>query len=822
MTDPTPTATAAPRPVVFLPAHTLADLPTWLDDHETDDLLAAWTAAWHPRLVAAAGMPGWASVDLQPPAGPLLGIVPRTWDDRFAAQFDAAAAAESRFVRGVTGRHEIAAAALAAVGAPAAAPADRWTDDFQALGLAVLLAEQLARRMRTEADVSATGLPDMLAVAARAAVEGRDDDARAGLADCFRCLEASRSRYYPVDSWIVDLVLVAASTSAERLREELAAPVPLGIVAEPAALANRDADLARRIEAGGVTVCGGPLGERPLDACTPEELLAAFTAGAAAWERVAGRRPVVFARRTGGGSAILPQLLSGLGYTGAVWGTFDGARLPDPGSGRILWEGTGDAVIEALSRPPLDARSAAAVLGLPERIGDALDHDHVAAITFAHHAGTACEWHALVRRIGSWSGLLGTFVTPEELFQKTAGAGLRAAFGPDAFPPTPPPAAAGGDPLGAAVAAAAAAAGPIVARAAALGPLVALAATPAEPGAGPSPAGGFGRTLAGWWSGGRRRDDELVLESAAIRVQVHPDTGGILSLRRPGAGPNRLSQQLAPYQDGAHGRMVAERIDRAATASGAAGIVSRGRLVDAAGRDVGTFVQGLALVPGRPLVAVDVEVRMNGDAGGPLAEDHVACRFAWHENEDVELRRSVHAQAVVTERTRFTAPHFVEVVPAARRGAADEPVAILCGGLPWHVRSNTHVLDTILAGPVGVATRRLAVGVGVERPWDAALELLAGVPPGSGPRPGPANLRVALHEVGPHDGRGQRARVSLIESAGSAGDVRLEWAREVVAATAHELDGRPRPGTSIAIDGRGVVVFLRAHEWLVVDLEFAA
>jgi hypothetical protein len=43
----------------------------------------------------------------------------------------------------------------------------------------------------------------------------------------------------------------------------------------------------------------------------------------------------------------------------------------------------------------------------------------------------------------------------------------------------------------------------------------------------------------------------------------------------------------------------------------------------------------------------------------------------------------------------------------------------------------------------------------------------------------------------------------------------------VAAATARELDGRPRPGTTVAIEGRGVVVFLRAYEWLAVDLEFA-
>jgi len=828
MDSDTNPADASLRPVVFLPCHTLDDFPTWLEDHEADDLLAAWTAAWHPAVIAATGMPRWSSVDLPAPSGPLLGIVPHTWDDRFAAQHDSAAA-DARLVRGTSGRAAIAAAALAAVGAAEGGTAERWIDDFQALGLAVLLSELLARRMRTEGDLDAAGLPATVAAAAAAAIAGRDDDVRVGLTECFRCLEAARARYYPVDAWLVDLVLLSAATSAGRLRTELAASVPLGLVVDAAALealAGREpdavAELRRRVVDGSVAICGGPSADRPLDGCTPEEILDAIEAGIAALERDTGRRPAVFARRAGCGSAVLPQVLSGTGFIGAVWNAFDGSRLPDPGGGRILWEGMGGATIEAVARLPLDARSAAAVLSLPERIGDALDHDHVAVTVFAHPAGTASEWHGLLRRIGGWSTAIGTFVAPDDLLRRTAGTATLAAFGADAFPPTPMPVA--GDRLDAAVEAIASAARAIVSRAADLESTLVAGRDdgPAADGSRGPAAGTVGRRLAGWWSGSRRADAELVLESAAIRVAVHPETGGILAVRRPGPGPNRLSQQLAPRGPDGHGRMLADHIDRGPTAAGADGIVSRGRLLDVAGRMVGSFVQQLALVPDAPLVVLDAEVRMDGPATGPLAEHHVACRFAWHENEDVDIRRSVHAQAVVTERTRFTAPHFVEIVPAARRGAATEPVAILCGGLPWHVRSSPHVLDTILAAPAGLTTRRLAVGVGLQRPWDAAFELLAGSAPGSGPRPGPATVRVAVHDVEIREGRPVRARIGVIESAGSAGSVRIESAREVVAASARELDGRPRPGTAVAIEGRGVVVFLRAHEWLVIDLEFGA
>ncbi|MFM9025021.1 MAG: hypothetical protein ACKON7_06740 [Planctomycetaceae bacterium] len=832
MAPPPPSEQPAPRCVVFLPCRTLDDLPTHLDDSEADDLFAAWTAAWHPRLVAACGVPAWASVDLPLPAGPLLGIVPRTWDDRCAAHGDAAPP-EAVLVRDRAGSAAIAAAALAAIGLPAAGPGDRWNDDFRALGLAVLLAHLLARRMRSESRLDATDLAVAATSAAAAAVAGQDDAVRAGLAECYRGLEATRARYYPVDAWLVDLVLLAAATPGRTLGAELTSPVPLGFIAEGRAieaLAARVPDavaaLGERIAAGTAAICGGPLVDRPLDACLPEEILDTVAAGAAAWERSIGHRPAVFARQSGGGSALVPQVLAGLGIHGAVWSTFDGVPLPDPGAGRARWEGSGGATVEALARPPIDARSAADVLGLPARLAAAMDHDHVAVVTWAHHAGTACEWHGLVRRIGAWSRVLGTFVAADDLLRRTAGAAAPVAFGPDAFPPTPPPGT--GDLLGAAVESAAVAARAVVARAAELGPVVPPAAAAGSGGAA-TPGGdplGLGRTIASsiassiasWWPGSRR-DDELVLESPDIRVSVHPERGGILALGRP-AGPNRLSQQVAPRGPDGHGRMVADRIERGLTASGAAGLVSRGRLLDAAGREAGTFVQGLSIVPGQPLALIDVEVSVVAGGRGSLAEHHVACRFAWHENEDIEIRRGIHARSVATSRSQFTAPHFVELVPAARRGVA-EPVAILCGGLAWHDRSSPHVLDTILAGRGESVSRRLAVGVGVERPWDAALELLAGMAPGSGPRPGPAHVRVAVHEVEHRDGRIARARIGILESAGKAGSVRLEWARDVASATARELDGRPRPGTTVAIEGRGVVVFLRAYEWLAIDLGFA-
>jgi hypothetical protein len=596
--------------------------------------------------------------------------------------------------------------------------------------------------------------------------------------------------------------------------------------------------LRAAVEAGRVGPCGGRDEDTPLDACTPEEILASFDRGRAAWREFVGCEPATFARTGGGASPMLPQILAGLGYTGALWNLFDGTPLPDPGSSRIRWEGGG---IEAIARPPLDARLARTVLTLPDALGDAMDHDHTAIVQYARYAGTAGPWHEMIRRIGAWSGLFGTFTTPQDLIERTAGMGTLVSFEPDAYPPTNLPArcAPDADPVTLAVVAAGREAQRISAASAPLMAALAAAAETSMPPRRPSAAtAGRRRWLpAALFGGGGDGHDDLVLDNGLLRLQVHAQTGGVLSVRRPADRGNRLSQQLAlrttrpqvadetresPDDRAEYTSMTADSVEPGITAAGCPGIISRGRLCDAAGAVQGSFTQHTWLVPGVPLAVLDLDVQLSSPLTGPAAERHVACRFAWHENEDVEIRRSLHTQAVATDRTRFTAPHFIEVASTPSRTAAPDAVTILTGGMPWHVRSSPHVLDTLLFVGGATATRRLGLGVGLDRPWDAALALLAGDPGLAIGVVGSANVRLTVHETVVAGERLVAARVGLLESAGRSGEIRLEWATDIVQATACDMAGRPRSDAGVTIEGRALVAHLGRYEWLHLDLVFNA
>ena len=836
---------AIERTTVFLPCHTLDDFPTWLEEAEADDLLAAWTAAWHPALVAAVGAaPQWASIDLPVPQGPLLGIVPTTWDDRFAAQFDSACTVGSAFVRRAVGVEQIERAAADRLGLPVGPLAGaRWADDFRAVGVAALLAGLLARRMRSHADLESTSFFTAVVAAARAVVAGRDDDGEAALREAFDALSATRARYYPVDSYVIDLVLLAAATRGAALVAAIDSPVPVAVAASGESItevfsAHPDAVAAVRaaVDAGRVELCSGPAADTPLDLATPESALHSFIRGREAFSALFNAPPASFARVAGGAIPLLPQLLAGCGVEGGIWTLFDGSPLPDVGGGMIRWQ-AGGAAIDLLAAAPLDARSARTVLALHETLGDALDREHVAAVLFAHYAGTASRWHALVRRIGRWTNLLGTFVTPRELARRTTGAGTTVSLEPDAFPPTLPrsTAAAGDDVITAAVAQAAQEAGAIVAATSPLA--VVLAPPPARPPLAVQPP------LRRWLSfavptGASRDADRLVLEHELIRVEAHPQTGGLLSLRRDRDGANRLSQQLAVRTTRTAGggggweaaedgvlttRMVADAVERVLGENGCDSLVSRGRLVAADGGVAARFLQIVSLVEGMPLAVLDIEVELERPLAGSLLDSHVAARFAWHENEHVEIRRSLLTQSVATERTRFTAPHFIEIVPESTRvDVAADAVTILTGGLPWHLLSTPHVLDSLLAGgSVGRISRRLAIGLGLRRPWDSALALAAGTPLGVAIPGLPENVRLTVAELVTTDGQFTAGRFGLLESAGVGGEVTIDWGRPVARATVVDFTGGPRTEPAVAIDGTRTVVSLERYQWLQLDLGFA-
>ena len=165
----------------------------------------------------------------------------------------------------------------------------------------------------------------------------------------------------------------------------------------------------------------------------PEAIRARLERGLAVYQQHLGVRPVVFGRRRYGLTPILPQILTALGFTGAIHCTLDDGRFPTGNQSRLQWEGLDGTTIETLARVPIDIARADAFLRLPEKLGSTMDLDQVATAVLAHWPGQMSPWLDDLRRITSYTSAVGAFETLADYFSRTAYSGQRAHYSPDQY-----------------------------------------------------------------------------------------------------------------------------------------------------------------------------------------------------------------------------------------------------------------------------------------------------------------------------------------------------------------------------------------------------
>lgn len=413
---------------ILLPCHSLEDFPVYQEGAEAEGLLAAWSALWHPALLASAErLPSWYRADGPPDeVDDRLFVVPAPSEPLLVAGWASRAHdAGACVVRKTNARAEIVSAALAKLPETPTVDAE-LAADFLALGLCYLLVELLTRQMRYMSNIDEIHLRNLAVAAAKAACEGRVEETREKLRNCFEVLTEARERFYPVEAHLIDLVLVAPTTLGPSLLSELLDPVPKSVLIsgelverlaseQPETLAALREALAQNR----VSLVGGEYTERELPLLPLETIRGELLRGLAAYQQVLNARPTVFGRRQFGLTPLLPALLSSAGFTGALHFTLDEGNFPHSGQSKTRWEGVDSSAIDALSRLPLDASKPESVLSYSRKMGETMDMDHVATLIFAHWPGQTNDYFADLRRMAAYAPALGKFVTLDEFFLKT-------------------------------------------------------------------------------------------------------------------------------------------------------------------------------------------------------------------------------------------------------------------------------------------------------------------------------------------------------------------------------------------------------------------
>lgn len=446
--------------VVLLPCHSLEDFPTHHEGEEAEGLLGAWSALWHPKLIANCGKaPSWSRADAPPEnLKRKLIVIPQISESLLLTGWPTRAKTEgAKIIRKTPKRADILTAALAiaaepepaGTAAPTVAPdappqsaeiPAELIADFLALGTCYLLVELLTRQMRYMSNLDEVHFQNEATAGALAAAEGREEEARTHLRNAFDSLYEARERFYPVDNYFIDLTLTADTTLGPSMRRELDGDAPFNILITGKLLelmAEKHPEtlvkLKHALDRGTGCLIGGEYDERESTLLGPETVLADFRRGLASYERALGKAPDVYGRRKQGLSPLVPSITAQHGFEGALGFTLDDGRFPAADSPKTRWEGLDSSAIDTLSRTPLDANVASSFLDLPRKVGESMDRDFVSTIVFAHWPGTVSPYYEDLRRITAYVPVLGKFKTLSDYFQNTERPGSLNRFSPDKF-----------------------------------------------------------------------------------------------------------------------------------------------------------------------------------------------------------------------------------------------------------------------------------------------------------------------------------------------------------------------------------------------------
>jgi alpha-mannosidase len=872
------------RASILLPCDRLENFPTYLGSQEAADLLAGWTALWHPGLVSATGrLPGWHSADDPPDPGELddeLIVVPAVSRQRLAGDWcDRLRATDPRNpppVESATSRDHVVSALLQAAEIAADSIDPDIAADFLALGFAHLQVELLTRAMRYSTVLDTEQFTSAIVAASQSAVAGNREPVREELGRAFDLLADARNHVYAVDFYVIDVVLLAASTLGEALRTRLAVGAPCNLLGSGELIPQlaREhpetlAALRTAIEAGTACLLGGPYCGCGSRLESPEAILTSLDKTQQSAIHHLGRECEVFGQFHAAFSPLLPEVVSGMGYRGALHACFDGGRLPRADQCKTRWGPSDGTWTEALSAVPLDSARPETWLKFAEHVGDSIAHDHVATVLVAGWPGQGCEYYDDLRRASKFNPVLGKLVTLDEYFRVTRETDDWTSFAPREYPQQILP----GGKLdlisfqvdayrravdlvyqqlteGLAAIAAAALAGskrqesqsafvynawnfgvPRLPGADIIGPGDPRSSNSAEqflflpevPGCGylqPHESTGERILLA----------DGHKLQNEFLELTVSPTTGGIQSLRAHRDRSTRVSQRLMYHKHRSGGdlptldtKMIAEQIEITRNDGALGEITARGRLLDMTDQLLARFTQTVRMARVLRAAIVDVQLEPVHAPEGDIWQNYFASRLAWSD-EAVSFRRGVQWQAHETGRERIESPEFVEISGGVGN--------IVCFGLglPFHRRPTTTWLDTLLC-VAGESRRRFQFAIGLDCPYptQTALALLtAGNSQPAGfqyelPQRcgwllhlGAKNLLITHLELLSGEREGIRCRI--LETEGREVETTLAAYRPFRTARTTDFRGTNNEILSI-VDGQ-VRLVIGPHRWIQIEAEW--
>ena len=322
------------------------------------------------------------------------------------------------------------------------------------------------------------------------------------------------------------------------------------------------------------------------------------------------------------------------------------------------------------------------------------------------------------------------------------------------------------------------------------------------------------------------------LKNETVELEIDEATGGIRGVMAVGESTPRIGQQLMLAGLGEDAgkplasQMKAARFDIEYAGPALVQATAHGTLVDPrTGAKLAGFSQRYRLWSGRPVLEIDITLGeiepswLARAAGADPWTTYLASRWAWPDASSM-LRRTVLLAPEVTELNRPETADALDISTRRQR------TALLCGGLPYHQKHGSRMLDTLLiAGAETGRTFRMGVVLDLEHPFQAALDMITPAfvvpttegPPATGSRGWLVHVdrkAVVVTHVGfveaTGEGRGWGLVLHLLETAGQSSRCRIRFFRNPT--WARQVDFQGELIIDLSLDGDAVLIDLTANE----------
>ncbi|MFN5768064.1 MAG: hypothetical protein ACK44Z_01860 [Pirellulaceae bacterium] len=417
------------RLILALPGGAPEDLSEAMAADLAEDLLASWTALWHPELIhQAQTIPEWKRSD--PSALDVeqaLVLVPKASQSLMETTLrERLTVLESEAIESRRDRLSTASAMrdLLATRSPSTPSAcwDRWQDEFFALGFAYWQLHLIIRQLRYSSTLNSVLFQEQLLHAAQAVAKEDEAEAERWLQSCFDQLAQERDHHFAQAVHLIDVVLLHRppdDSQSKHLTSATHAQFWIGDFPQWISPDSSGNWLESIRENGQIDLAGGgdPLAVIPwLEESFALELLAE---NRQIYCQHFGRAPEVYATFAPSLHANSPRQLLASGYKSTLLLDWQAARYPQSSQAKIYWEAPDGSCIDAISNQVIDAAQVASFLHLGTRIGKQMDYHQVPTLLLTHWAGQSSWPMEDLLRVARRSPLLGSWIRLPEYFAST-------------------------------------------------------------------------------------------------------------------------------------------------------------------------------------------------------------------------------------------------------------------------------------------------------------------------------------------------------------------------------------------------------------------